>query len=145
MCEQCITNPLYFGQPIPGYTLMRARREGNDVPLLAWGLIECNDPTFTFSFDFGLVVDSSDWHKAAWAVASDLRHHPVEGFKLVTACIPLGYAIDGDVGFVDWLLQHIRSWLVVTPPTTDDDPFPNLDEHRAHDYSPWIAPVNDSN
>ena len=30
MCEQCLVNPLYFGEVLPGWYLIRARRDGND-------------------------------------------------------------------------------------------------------------------
>lgn len=138
MCEQCIVNPLYFGQPIPGYTLILARREGNDMPLSSWGLVECNDPTFVFTFDFTLFPGTDEWADAVWNVADDLVSHPYAGYHLVSSCMPLGYVCGSN--FVEWLMNHLRTWLVKTQPETGDDPFPQLDQERATHYAPWISP-----
>lgn len=47
MCDQCLVNPIYFGQPLVGFTLARARRDGcEDWKKGEWGLIEVNDPTY---------------------------------------------------------------------------------------------------
>lgn len=138
MCEQCVVNPLYFGQPIPGYTLILARREGNDMPLGSWGLVECNDPTFTFTFDFNLQPDTDGWTDALWKVWRDFNVHPTAGYDLVTACMSIGYS-KGDI-FIEWLMLHLRSWLIKTQPEVDADPFPRLDQERATNYTPWIAP-----
>ena len=45
MCEQCLVNPLYFGEVLPGWYLIRARRDGDIMKVGDWGMIQCNDPT----------------------------------------------------------------------------------------------------
>ena len=46
MCEQCLTWPVSFGEPLEGYFLMRARRDGNDWKKGEWGYIEQLDAAY---------------------------------------------------------------------------------------------------
>ncbi|MDF3281738.1 MULTISPECIES: hypothetical protein [unclassified Gordonia (in: high G+C Gram-positive bacteria)] len=50
MCEQCVVSPVYFGEPLPGWTLARARLESPvaDWRQGQWGLIRADDPTFVW-------------------------------------------------------------------------------------------------
>ena len=138
MCQQCTTNALYFGTPIPGYHLMRARRSDSEIQVGQWGLIECNDPTFVFTFDFHIKPGTKDWDEQVYKLHEEFGASPVQGYNLVKACIELGY--DPAKNFCAWIAQHLLAHLKVTEPEDSDDPFPYLNEHFPHDLSPWVKP-----
>lgn len=49
MCEQCLVNPLFFGEILPNWLLIRARRESDDMEVGEWGLIHhANNPNIVF-------------------------------------------------------------------------------------------------
>lgn len=141
MCEQCMINPHYFGQPIPGYTLIRARRASRETQLGQYGLVQCNDPTFTFSFNFHLMPETREWDEQVAGLWKQFDCHPVTGFELITACIQAGYNVPDSGPFVDWFTATIREWLVTHAPEVDEDPFPFLDKEQPIDYSEWVAPL----
>ena len=63
MCLQCLTDPYYYGEVFPGWSLMRARRQYfTEMKIKEWGLIECNDPTFYFMTTPQLLEDEDkEW------------------------------------------------------------------------------------
>lgn len=141
MCEQCVINPLYFGQVFPGYTLIRARRESAETKVGQYGLVQCNDPTFTITFNFHLIPDTKEWDEQVAQLWKQLDCHPVIGFELITACITKGYSVADSGPFVDWFALAIREHLVTHEAEVDEDPFPKLDQIMAIDYSEWVAPT----
>ena len=132
MCEQCLVNPVYFGEVLPGYNLARARRDGNDWKKGEWGLIECNDPTYRWTS----VPKETEWYM-------DIPDDFIEGitanqpafftYKLVKTAIEAGYTEDEN--FELWLFNHIAKFLETAEGTTDEDPFPSREEFAPTDYS----------
>lgn len=51
MCEQCLAETESWGEPIPGWFLVRATRPGDEMKLGDWGLVWCNDPSYTWSIN----------------------------------------------------------------------------------------------
>lgn len=44
MCIQCEAECFEWGEPVPGFALVRARRAGGGMKPGDWGLVESNDP-----------------------------------------------------------------------------------------------------
>ena len=152
MCEQCEVNPLYFGDPLPGWLLIRARRE-SEMKVGQWGLVQCNDPTFVWTTTpaaspiFGMSDSEIEAYEKVngfcdeWAAVGDdfidsLVHcGPMDGYRIVDACMQVGYdsLVHGDV--IVWLFSYLGKWITENEPTTEEDPFPHLDEMCPHDYN----------
>lgn len=151
MCEQCLTNPIYFGEPLEGFILARARRQGNDWNIGDWGLIECNDPSYTWSYTptpnpcWGMTSDEED----AWAEAQDPDSPeykrwntipgkfakqfddcgPMGGYELIKAAIDKGYDRKIHGHFQYWLFDYLAEYLKTATPEPDDvNCFPTRDE-----------------
>ena len=132
MCEQCLVNPVYFGEVLPGYNLARARRDGNDWKKGEWGLIKCNDPTYRWMSvpkkDTNYVDIPDDF------IDGLTMNQPLfYGYELVKASLEAGY--DGEENFEMWLFDHIAKYLETAEGTTDEDPFPSREEFAPTDYS----------
>ena len=151
MCEQCLTNPVYFGEPIPGFILARARRQGNDWNIGDWGLIECNDPSFTWSMTptpnpcWGMTDDEEDeWENAADKNSIEYKRWfgwprefveqfencgPNTGYDLVAAAMQVGYDRKKDGTFAYWLFDYLAEYLKTAIADPDDEPcFPERDK-----------------
>lgn len=48
MCEQCSAKTVLYGELLTGWYLVRATQDGLYMKKDEWGLVECNDPTFSF-------------------------------------------------------------------------------------------------
>lgn len=152
MCEQCLVNPLNFGEPMPGWFLIRARRE-NDMKVGQWGLVEANDPTFVWTTtpklqpNFQMTIDEEEafsietgWH-IDYDIFGDFHDafdcSPNIGYKLVKSCMAVGYIPDVHYDVREWLFSYLALWIHNNEPTVDADPFPHLDETCPHDYTIW--------
>lgn len=135
MCEQCLVNPLYFGEVLPGWFLIRARRKGNMMEVGDWGMLRCNDPTFVWSttpkatkeeFD-GYIYLPDDFDEALYMYAT-------HGYDLISAGIEIGYNREEHGRFAQWLFWHLSEHIRNTEPTVEDDEFPKRGET---DYTIW--------
>lgn len=127
MCEQCLVNPISFGSPLEGYTLMRARRTGNDWAKGEWALIECNDPTFTWWTTpvLGKKPYSKEFDNA-------FNCDPISGHNLYEACVKAGF----EGGWItNWLYQYLAEWIDKAEITEEGDPFPHLEAQNPSDFS----------
>ena len=133
MCEQCLTWPVSFGQPLEGFTLMRARRQGNDWRKGYWGLVECNDPTFMWkSTPIPLSEDDMPYgypDEFATALICD----PNSGYRLVAACMEKGY--NQTTSLYSWLFDYLGRWLLTAPMTDEGDAFPNRESFAPVDLT----------
>lgn len=136
MCEQCIVNPLYFGEVLPGWFLIRARRQGSMMEVGDWGMVQCNDPTFVWSstpkmtkeeFD-GFVYLPEDFEESLYMYVTN-------GYDLLISAIKVGYNREEHGRFSQWLFWHLSEYIRNTEPTVEEDCFPNLDDTTPHDYS----------
>ena len=48
MCEQCVARTNSWGEILPGFALLRATAEGDQMSKGNWGLVQCNDPDFVW-------------------------------------------------------------------------------------------------
>lgn len=164
MCEQCLTSPIYFGEPIPGFVLARARQQGNDWNIGEWGLIECNDPAITWTITptpspvWGMTDEEEDaWfeatdenspeYKRAMAFPYAFSKHfedcgPNLGYWLIKAAIEKGYNPDKDGQFTSWFFDYLGEYLVTAIEDIDeDDPFPNREADFPIDRSIGRNPI----
>lgn len=128
MCEQCLVNPLYYGKPIDGWTLIRARRKSDWMNVGDYGLLTCNDPSFVWGGTFDGKYASNEFLDG---IVSD----PDTCYSLIESCIISGYNKKKDGSVVHWLYDKIKEHLAITEPTYVEDPFPNLDDTQEHDYT----------
>lgn len=151
MCEQCLTSPIYFGNPIPGFTLARARRQGNDWNIGEWGLIECNDPCIRWKITptpsplWGMTDDQEDdwyanvdrntpeWHRGSKFPSAFSKQFedcgPDLGYRLINAAIQVGYDREKHGQFASWFFDYLGDYLITAIEDPDDDnPFPHRDE-----------------
>ena len=141
MCEQCLINPLYYGEVVRGLFLIRARRESDATAVGQWGLVQVNNPDFV-------------WTTTPVALGEDEELpqdfvDALEGFMMFdSACsylIPMleaGFSPKTEEGQLflgsqasEWLWNRIAEHIKTATPTSDPDPFPHLDDVRKHDYT----------
>lgn len=151
MCEQCLVNPLMFGEVLPGWYLMRARRKSSMMEVGDWGLVRCNDPDFVWSTSpipdptFGLTDDQINSLPDGITKEFNLRCDKFEeelyvpayiGYLLVEAGRKVGYNQEEHGAFAYWLFHYLGHHIMITEPDlSEQDPFPDLDKELPHDYS----------
>lgn len=139
MCDQCTTEALRYGDEVlPGFSLMRAQKEGTRWHAGHWGLVECNDPTVTWTSKpqpspvYGMTdEEEEEWFKkheddhelidsALGHVPDDFRNafqiHPNTGYKLVTAAKQRGYNPKTSGDIINWLWEHFGEHLKTAVP-----------------------------
>lgn len=136
MCQQCTTDAMNYGEVMPDWFLMRAQKDGNTWKAGQWGLVSCNDPSFTWTSTptpnpaFGLDDEAEEalWRanehneigrrivstempedfKAAFAEMS-----PLMGYDLVRAAMERGYdpKTSGDLHWwlYDWFGEFLKT------------------------------------
>jgi len=139
MCEQCLVNPLEFGEVFPGFWLMRARRDGDSWKKGQWGLVECNDPTYVWYSTPGSTEKLWDYpDEFPQAFDAD----PVSGYRLVKAAMTKGYDPD-EGGFMPWLWAYLSEYIQMAEVKEGGDPFPSREEMYPSDLSigrePWAG------
>lgn len=157
MCEQCLTWPISFGNPLPGYKLMRARRDGNDWKRGEWGLIQCNDPTFTWkktptpSPTWGMTDeeeeaaleamgdDHPDRYRALGLGLGDFEKafncSPTQGYELIAAAKKRGYNPKKHGFFTYWFFDYLGEWLKTAKIKDEGDQFPTREEFAPVDLT----------
>lgn len=154
MCEQCLIAPLVWRDVLPGWTLVRARRQGNIMEVGHWGLIEMNDPTFIWTGKprrdptrgMDEAQEAAYWEAVTQEQLDELSAHesdvrevfseisPMTGWKLVDACLRAGYKPDRDGAVELWLEDRLARHIEATPPFRDDS-FVGTDDGREKDLS----------
>lgn len=143
MCEQCLVNPLYFGEVLPGYILIRARRKSEYIEVGDWGLVEANDPTYVWK-SIPYKKTAKDRIFCAPSDFSDCFYgSPQQGFKLITAARQAGYSegLEYFVNFESWFFDYLARWIETHEAELYDDAFPHLDEYMPHDNTLGKGPV----
>jgi len=136
MCEQCLVNPLYFGEVLPGWYLIRARRDGDIMKVGDWGMIQCNDPTFVWETTPKMTAEQNE---KLYILPEDFENslylNAYNGYELVKAAIEVGYNRDEDGYFPQWLYYKLSEFIRNTEPRIEEDSFPNRDDIVPHDYT----------
>lgn len=153
MCEQCVVNPYYWYDVLPGWTLIRARRKG-DMDVGDFGLVRVNDPS--------MVWQSTPQESPTWADTAEERDNlfdsidmpkdffqrvpedfyegltqlsTMEAYELVDAAFQKGYDRDFDGQFESWLWDYLGHIIHNVQPQLEEDGLPNLDKGSPHDYN----------
>jgi hypothetical protein len=139
MCLQCSVNPFYFTDVLPGWDLIRARRNDDEMKMKEWGLVQCNDPSIIFKTTPILYEDNEQLDKAIEEFSNELICEPYIGFKLCSAFNKIEH--DEDLfdkyiafGFNEKFYVYLADFIQKANPTLDTDPFPHLDAICDHDY-----------
>ena len=143
MCLQCCVEAEYIHPKkrriLPGFSLMIATkeyakegtpREEQEWPLGAYGLVECNDPTFVLdcpivrdphegmSDDELEGLDSNQFmqdEKPYWEAINKMEiglyADVLAGYRLIKAARKVGYKQDIDGRFACWLMKRIADYL----------------------------------
>lgn len=141
MCMQCLVNPLYFGEVVPGWYLIRARREHyNSMDVGDWGLLRSNDPDIIFKTTPLLEPPDADplydtFYQKADEFYNELVCDPYLGYLLVDACKKNGYDHENHGFFHIWFFDYLAKHINKTEPKTEQDPMPELDSYCKHDYT----------
>lgn len=145
MCDQCNANPLSYGEPIPGWTLMRAQQDGIEWRKDEWGLVWSNDPTFTWTstptpcplFNMPDEAEQEAWfsihpsgtpeYERAMAYTPDdfaqaMKVDPALGYDLVVAAMTKGYDPREGGDFHAWFFDYLGEYLKTAVPTHHAEP-----------------------
>lgn len=121
MCEQCVTSCVVWRDVLPGWTLMRAQKDGNIMEAGQYGLLRCNDPDAVWTgapqieppegrpSEWGDYVDGIGEFKEALVL------RPEVGWELTKAAMERGYSSDEHGLLSFWLWDHLakcmkQSW-----------------------------------
>ena len=136
MCEQCAAATVTFVSPdnenvLPGYSLVRATIDGNQMKKYDWGLVVCNDPDYIWTITpvcdphDGLSdeqIDAmpdcfdndnyKDFEKAALHLRTKLDAGDFDNaIRLGEAMKKAGYNYEEDGTGCWWLCNHIAKFL----------------------------------
>ena len=141
MCKQCTAESISYGEVIPGWILVRARKDADEWKAGQWGLVWENDPSFTWSSDptpdplfrmpeaqwdawfeanrdtpaaIRAMESAPDDFEAAFQCAPDI------GYGLVTAGMQRGYDPEKSGDFTGWLFSLMGEHLDNATPTDND-------------------------
>lgn len=135
MCEQCLAETITYGDPMPGISLVRATRDGQQMKAAQWGLVVMNDPFLIFDIKpepdpaHGWTdeqVDAAEddhplwaWLEVAGAFRDTFKVDPNLGHDLVEIGKTLGYDRENDGDFAMWLFHRMGEVVLANPsPTT---------------------------
>jgi hypothetical protein len=144
MCEQCVAEVEYYLSPLPGWSLVRATKDGDLMKKDDWGLVECNDPTFWWSvtptpdpYDIltsedvanlpnnirnDLINRSILWEQNVELFGQSITKHACinDIYRLVESGKKIGYDPKSD-GFEAWLYDRLGIWIMTKKPFTHND------------------------
>jgi len=155
MCLQCIVEAENLGLVLPGWYLMRSRKDDPRWPVGHWGLVQSNDPTFVWETtptpDPLHFVPDDQWEawleqnpKGTPAYERTMGEHPDDfdkalvcdpalGWELVNASIPFGYDPETSGYFGQWLFSWIGIRMrdgFLEEPAAPDIPTSDEDDDR---------------
>jgi hypothetical protein len=142
MCEQCLTAPLIRHNVLPGWHLLRARREGNAMKLGEWGRVRLDNPDFIWSgrplvdptirmsdeeyeayrerTGVGPVTDMDRRDRSRHLADAFAGRDVIVAWRLVQARIKAGFDPDGRIGVLHWLDDHLARHIEANPPERED-------------------------
>ena len=124
MCTQCLVYPYYFGEVIPGWFLIRARKDDyKDNPLVMkagdFGLVVVNEPSVVWSTLPKIIPndDSSDEELDKFYAEVDefeerITHMGIDGIvSLVNSCRKVGFNENNNKYFAEWFYDYIAKYI----------------------------------
>lgn len=150
MCLQCLVAPYYFGEVLPGWILIRARKDDykDDPTEMAagdWGLLRCNDPEIIWNVMPMLAPQSPKYGLPAGTVDAQAELQRLEDgedkyfedvkqfedaikknsidtiYNVMAKGVAAGFN-SAENNFAEWLFNRIADHISVTEPTIDKDP-----------------------
>lgn len=133
MCEQCVAQTAYYGEPLKDIGLFRATQDGSIMKKGQWGLIEINDPFVVWTStprpdpmknlsdeeleklpnDATIWELEDDWMDFIKEFEEALTLTPELGYKLVAASLEKGFK--EDQRFSMWFFDYLGMWLKEHP------------------------------
>jgi hypothetical protein len=106
MCEQCVANAHAWIDILPGWWLVRAHKDGNEMRAGQWGLMHCNDPSLILATD-PRTAEHEDCCAHEMFTGLDGRQiYSGYWFSILEAAKTVGYGND-DGTLESWLMQRI--------------------------------------
>ncbi len=150
MCELCQAKTQTYGEPLPGWGLVRATAQGELMESGQWGLTQVNDPPFIWTPtprcdpEYGMAeeqvdaievgsaacLDAAAWWGEVLLFESALKAKVATGYFLYDACLKArnlqnqrrAYDPAKDGGRIAcWLFDYLGQWLAENP-----DPIPDI-------------------
>ena len=109
MCEQCSAGAIHLGEPVPGFMLIQATKDGGEMKVGQYGLVEENDPFLIFerkptpepfhdktdqqidSMNKKTIAPLMAWLDSAREFEDLFEVSPKLGWRFVEACRKAGY------------------------------------------------------
>lgn len=150
MCDQCVGACITFGEIVPGWFLIQARRDAFSIKKDQYGLVECNDPDFVWNVKpledplKNLTDDQIDeldekdpiwkeWKKfvqVEQSIGKILKSNIETGYSLYKACLEGGYNPDKHGHNVScWLTDQMAVLLNSGKVIETNDGVPSLVEN----------------
>lgn len=141
-----MVNPLYYGEVLPGFFLIRARRQYFDEMYpKEWGLVICNGPSLIWKTTPYLYEDVKQLDEATDSFQDEFYCSPILGHKIIESfkSIPCSYRMKklfvkyGEFDKKNVMMQlyiYMADFIANSTPDFDKDAFPNNDNCFEHDY-----------
>ncbi len=106
MCEQCVANAHVWIDILPGWWLVRAHKDGNEMKAGQWGLLHCNDPSLILTTD---PRTNEHDRRCASEVFTGIRGQVPSHvwFKILDAAKSVGYDKEQQPILEYWLIARI--------------------------------------
>ena len=150
MCLTCMMDPWYFGEVMPGFYLIRGRREYFDeAKIKDWGLQVCNDPDILFEttpylYDVEDLLDKKiEQFRQEMYCSPDLGYEIIKAFKQVPCTYRLKRLFVKYGGYnryriMDQLYIYLADYVQNAIPTVDEFPFGENGFKYDYDFDPKL-------
>ena len=143
MCLQCDTDPINYGELLPGWALMKATKTStfNEWKQDEYGLVRCNDPDFIFTcqpmenpysglsdeeVDLKLKEDEAisgsyfEFLDKASDLEASLKGNIQQSVELWEAATKAGF--NGEMCIDEWLLDKMARLIAANPDGIQEEP-----------------------
>jgi hypothetical protein len=146
MCTTCFVNPFFYGEVLPGFFLIRARRQYFDEMYpKEWGLVVCNGPSLIWKTTPYLYDDENLLDKAMDAFQDEFYCTPELGYMIISSFKEVYCTFRMKRLFVKYgqfykrrilaqLYIYMADYIANSIPEIDVDQFPDNDKCFEHNY-----------